>query len=34
VLWTTALGPGVAYVTLLRPSAGGLLGSRIVRVGA
>jgi hypothetical protein len=34
VLWSTALGAGVAYVTLLRPRADGRPAARIVRVPA
>jgi len=34
VLWTTALGAHVAYVTLMRPGADGRAGAEIVRVPA
>jgi hypothetical protein len=32
-MWTTALGPGGAWVTEMRPSADGLAATRLVRVG-
>ncbi len=34
ILWSTALAPGVAYVTLLKPSADGPDGATLVRVRA